>query len=152
MPTWFKRQGLDLQTMDRSSQEFKNHVARYKRAYPLPKKVSKVTTKIQMQSSLGGGGGQTYFAGASPKKKGKTAAKKTPKKKVKKGSGKLAAFGVMPKGQATLPKAKKKNGAAPKKITTAKYRKMAWDAKERGNWSTAAKYYDSALKEVTAHE
>lgn len=106
---------------------------------------------LQMQSSLGGGGGQTYFAGASPKKKGKTAAKKTPKKKVKKGSGKLAAFGVMPKGQATLPKAKKKNGAAPKKITTAKYRKMAWDAKERGNWSTAAKYYDSALKNYPKH-
>jgi len=31
-------------------------------------------------------------------------------------------------------------------ITTAKYRKMAWDAKERGEWQTAAKYYALALK------
>lgn len=58
---------------------------------------------LQLQSSFGGGGGQTHFAGSSPKKKGKTAAKKNPKKKGKKGSGSLAAFGVMPEGQSTLP-------------------------------------------------
>ena len=46
---------------------------------------------LQLQSSFGGGGGQTYFKGGSPKKKGK------------KGSGSLAAFGVMPEGQTTLP-------------------------------------------------
>ena len=57
---------------------------------------------LQMQSSFGGGGGQSYFGGGSPKKKGKTAAKKTPKKQEKKGSGSLAAFGVMPQGQKTL--------------------------------------------------
>ena len=57
---------------------------------------------LQMQSSFGGGGGQTYFAGSGPKRKGKKAAKKNPKKKVKKGSGSLAAFGVMPEGQRTL--------------------------------------------------
>lgn len=45
--------------------------------------------------------GQTYFAGSGPKRKGKKAAKKT-KKKEKKGSGSLAAFGVMPEGQTTL--------------------------------------------------
>lgn len=39
----------------------------------------------------------------------------------------------------------------PKKLTTAKYRNMAWDAKERGNWSTAAKYYDLALKNYPKH-
>ena len=58
---------------------------------------------LQMQSSFGGGGGQTYFAGGSPKRKGKKAAKKTTKKKEKKGSGSLAAFGVMPEGQTMLP-------------------------------------------------
>lgn len=58
---------------------------------------------LQMQSSFGGGGGQTYFAGGSPKRKGKKAAKKNPKKKEKKGSGSLAAFGVMPEGQTMLP-------------------------------------------------
>ena len=46
--------------------------------------------------------GQTYFAGSGTKKKGKKAAKKTPKKQEKKGSGSLAAFGVMPQGQKTL--------------------------------------------------
>jgi len=46
--------------------------------------------------------GQTYFADSGPKRKGKKAAKKTPKKKEKKGSGSLAAFGVMPEGQKTL--------------------------------------------------
>ena len=39
----------------------------------------------------------------------------------------------------------------PKHLTTAKYRKMAWDARERGNWVTAAKYYDLALKHYPAH-
>ena len=39
----------------------------------------------------------------------------------------------------------------PKKLTTAKYRKMAWDAKDRGNWKEAAKYYDLALKHYPAH-
>ena len=58
---------------------------------------------LQLQSSFRGGGGQTYFKGGSPKKKGKKAAKKNPKKKEKKGSGSLAAFGVMPEGQTTLP-------------------------------------------------
>lgn len=58
---------------------------------------------LQMQSSFGGGGGQTYFAGSSPKRKGKKAAKKNLKKKEKKGSGSLAAFGVMPEGQTMLP-------------------------------------------------
>lgn len=57
---------------------------------------------LQMQSSFEGGGGQTHFAGGSPKKKGKKTAKKTAKKKEKKGSGSLAAFGVMPEGQKTL--------------------------------------------------
>jgi len=46
--------------------------------------------------------GQTYFAGSGPKRKGKKAAKKKPKKQEKKGSGSLAAFGVMPEGQKTL--------------------------------------------------
>lgn len=46
--------------------------------------------------------GQTYFAGSGPKRKGKKAAKKKPKKRVKKGSGSLAAFGVMPDGQKTF--------------------------------------------------
>lgn len=46
--------------------------------------------------------GQTHFTGGSPKRKGKKTAKKTPKKKEKKGSGSLAAFGVMPEGQKTL--------------------------------------------------
>ena len=57
---------------------------------------------LQLQSSFGGGGGQTHFKEGSPKKKGKTAAKKNPKKHEKKGSGSLAAFGVMPAGQKTL--------------------------------------------------
>jgi hypothetical protein len=35
--------------------------------------------------------------------------------------------------------------------TTAKYRNMAWDAKERGNWRSAAKYYDLALKHYPPH-
>lgn len=46
--------------------------------------------------------GQTYFTGSGPKRKGKKTAKKTAKKKEKKGSGGLAAFGVMPDGQKTL--------------------------------------------------
>ncbi len=37
------------------------------------------------------------------------------------------------------------------KTTTAKYRKMAWDAKERGDWKSAAKYYDLALKHYPKH-
>lgn len=57
---------------------------------------------LQLQSSFGGGGGQTYFKDSSPKKKGKKTGKKTSKKKEKKGSGSLAAFGVMPEGQKTL--------------------------------------------------
>ncbi len=36
-------------------------------------------------------------------------------------------------------------------ITTAKYREMAWDAKERGEWQTAAKYYALALKHYPKH-
>ena len=39
----------------------------------------------------------------------------------------------------------------PKPLTTARYRKMAWDAKERKNWATAAKYYDLALKHYPPH-
>jgi hypothetical protein len=58
---------------------------------------------LQMQAELGApASGQTYFTGSGPKRKGKKAAKKNPKKKVKKGSGSLAAFGVMPEGQTTL--------------------------------------------------
>lgn len=56
---------------------------------------------LQVQSSFGGGGGQTHFKGGSPKRKGKKAAKNP--KKEKKGSGSLAAFGVMPEGQTMLP-------------------------------------------------
>ena len=73
-------------------------------------------SSLQMQSSFGGGGGQTHFKGGSPKRKGKKAAKKNPKKKEKKGSGSLAAFGVMPEGQAMLPtvdEKKLKNIVAP---------------------------------------
>lgn len=33
-----------------------------------------------------------------------------------------------------------------KTITTARYRKLAWDAREKRNWKSAAKYYDLALK------
>jgi len=36
-------------------------------------------------------------------------------------------------------------------ITTAKYRKMAWDAHERGEWAKAAKYYELALKHYPKH-
>lgn len=58
---------------------------------------------LQMQAELDApASGQTYFAGSGPKRRGKKAAKKTPKKKAKKGSGSLAAFGVMPEGQTTL--------------------------------------------------
>jgi hypothetical protein len=35
--------------------------------------------------------------------------------------------------------------------TTAKYRTMAWDAKENRNWKLAAKYYDLALKHYPTH-
>lgn len=79
------------------------------KAAPKPKSKAKVAPKppagsgLQMQSSFGGGGGQTHFKGGSPKRKGKTAAKKTKKKQEKKGSGSLAAFGVMPEGQTMLP-------------------------------------------------
>lgn len=38
-----------------------------------------------------------------------------------------------------------------KKTTTAQYRKMAWDAKEKKQWKMAAKYYDLALKNYPAH-
>ena len=38
-----------------------------------------------------------------------------------------------------------------KKLTTAKYRKMAWDAKERGCWKASARYYDLALKHYPPH-
>lgn len=37
------------------------------------------------------------------------------------------------------------------KQTTAKYREMAWDAKERGEWAKAAKYYGLALKHYPTH-
>jgi len=37
------------------------------------------------------------------------------------------------------------------KKTTAQYRKMAWDAKEKKQWKTAAKYYDLALKNYPEH-
>lgn len=39
----------------------------------------------------------------------------------------------------------------PKPLTTARYRNMAWDAKEKQNWATAAKYYDLALKHYPKH-
>lgn len=35
--------------------------------------------------------------------------------------------------------------------TTAKYRKMGWDAKEREDWNAAAKYYSLAVKHCPAH-
>ena len=35
--------------------------------------------------------------------------------------------------------------------TTAKYRKMAWSAREDGDWKSAAKYYDLALKHYPKH-
>ena len=72
-------------------------------AMPLPAALKPPAgSGLQLQSSFGGGGGQTHFKEGSPKKKGKTAAKKNPKKHEKKGSGSLAAFGVMPAGQKTL--------------------------------------------------
>ena len=39
-----------------------------------------------------------------------------------------------------------------KKTTTAQYRKTAWDAKEKKQWKTAAKYYDLALKNYPKHD
>ena len=36
-------------------------------------------------------------------------------------------------------------------MTTAKYRKIAWDATEKGNYATAAKNYDLALKHYPKH-
>ena len=38
-----------------------------------------------------------------------------------------------------------------KPLTTAKYRKMAWDAREKGDWKAAAKYYKLALKHYPTH-
>ena len=38
-----------------------------------------------------------------------------------------------------------------KTMATAKYRKMAWEAREKGNWNSAAKYYDLALKHYPKH-
>jgi len=39
----------------------------------------------------------------------------------------------------------------PKPLTTAKYRKMAWDAREKGDLKAAAKYYKLALKHYPTH-
>ena len=55
-----------------------------------------------MQAQIDVPGGQTYFNAGSPKKKGKKTGKKNVRKTEKKGSGSLAAFGVMPQGQTTL--------------------------------------------------
>jgi len=38
-----------------------------------------------------------------------------------------------------------------KKMTTAKYRSIAWDAQNKGNYATAAKNYDLALKNYPKH-
>ena len=37
------------------------------------------------------------------------------------------------------------------KLTTAKYRNLAWNAKENSNWKLAAKYYDLAIKHYPEH-
>jgi len=101
--TTFREWGRDTK-IERSREKFKGKYA-YRIYVHDPSPVSlkpPAGSGLQLQASFGGGGGQTHFKGGSPKKKGKKTGKKNPKKHEKKGSGSLAAFGVMPAGQKTL--------------------------------------------------